>query len=85
MITSNQSIKDIKDQTMDQIHHKQIREKKLAELLNTIREQMLGEDKEMRTELEILKSKVLESLRQERKEVKDLLQQLAELENISTS
>lgn len=83
MMTETRHINQIKQDLQDSISKKMKREKDLTLLLGRIREQILGEDKEMKAELEILKIKVLDAIKQEREEIKQQVQQLAELESIS--
>lgn len=83
MMTETRHINQIKQDLQDSIAKKMKREKDLTLLLGRIRDQILGEDKEMKAELEILKIKVLDAIKQEREDIKQQVQQLAELESIS--
>lgn len=83
MMTETRHINQIKQDLQDSIAKKIKREKDLTLLLGRIRDQILGEDKEMKAELEILKIKVLDAIKQEREDIKQQVQQLAELESIS--
>lgn len=83
MMTETRHINQIKQDLQDSIAKKMKREKDLTLLLGRIRDQILGEDKEMKAELEILKIKVLDAIKQEREDIKHQVQQLAELESIS--
>ena len=83
MMTETRNINNIKQDLVASISKKTKREKDLIVLLDRIRDQILGEDKEMKSELEFLKTKVLDALKQERIEIKQQVEQLAELESLA--